>query len=146
MTQNEFIEATNRLEIYFDKEYTNGQRQEMFKELRDINVERYRQLVSAIIRKNKFLPKIADFTETNIELPFIVQKQERQKIECKKCHGTGYLIHTKVINNGDKKLKNQYACVFKCGNAKKYEGWKVADKRYRSNFYIPLVEELGIGG
>ena len=56
MTQNEFIEATNRLEIYFDKEYTNGQRQEMFKELRDINVERYRQLVSAIIRKNKFLP------------------------------------------------------------------------------------------
>lgn len=146
MTQNEFIETTNRIEIYFDKEYTNGQRQEMFKQLKDISIDRYRQLVSVVIRKNKFLPKIIDFIEANIQLPFSNEKNEIQKTRCKKCNSTGYLIYTKVIKDGDRDLKNQYACVCTCGNARKYEGWKISDKRFKSNFFIPLAQELGIGG
>lgn len=146
MTQSEFIEATSRIEQYYGKEYTNEQRQIMFKELGDIGIDRFRKLISAIIRKSKFLPKIADFIEVNIETPFVTQKDDLQKIECKKCNSTGYLIYTKIIKDGDKELKNQYACVCKCSNARKYEGWKVSDKRYRSNFFTPLAQELGIGG
>lgn len=146
MTQSEFVEATSRLETYFDKDYTTGQSQEMFKELKDINIERYRQLVSAVLRKSKFLPKIADFVEANIQEPFLAKKDDLQKITCKKCNSTGYIIYTKVIKDGERKLKNQYASVCDCGNARKYEGWKVTDKRYRSNFYTPLAQELGIGG
>lgn len=146
MTQSEFIEATSRIEQYYCKEYTNEQRKIMFKELGDIGIDRFRQLTSAIIRKNKFLPKIADFIEANIELPFSASKENLQKVECKKCNNTGYLIYTKVIKDGDRELKNQYACVCDCRNARKYEGWKVSDKQYRSNFYTPLVQELGIGG
>lgn len=146
MTRSEFVEATSRVEQYYDKEYTNEQRRIMFKELEDINIERYRQLVSAVIRKSKFLPKIADFMEANIETPFSAQKDDLQKVECKKCNSTGYLVYTKAIKDGSRELKNQYACVCNCGNARKYEGWKVTDKRYRSNFYTPLVQELGIGG
>lgn len=146
MTQSEFIEAASRIEQYYCKEYTNEQRQIMFKELKDMSIERFRQLMSAILRKSKFLPKIADFVEVDIEIPFSAQKEELQKIECKKCNSTGYLMYTKIIKDGDRELKNQYACVCKCGNARKYEGWKVTDKRYRSNFYTPLAQELGIGG
>lgn len=146
MTQSEFIEATSRLETYFDKEYTTGQSQEMFKELKDISVERYRQLVTAVMRKGKFLPKIADFVEANIQEPFSAKRDDLQKIDCKKCNGTGYLVYTKVMKDGDREFKNQYASVCNCGNAKKYEGWKVTDKRYRSDYYTPLVQELGIGG
>lgn len=146
MQINEFIEATTRVETYYGKEYTKEQRQIMFKELKDMNIERYRQLVSAVMRKSKFLPKIADFVEANIEIPFSVQKDGLQKVECKKCNSTGYLIYTKVIRDGNREFKNQYASVCDCGNAKKYEGWKVTDKRYRIDYYTPSVQELGIGG
>lgn len=146
MTQSEFVEATSRVEQYYDKEYTNEQRRIMFKELENIGIDRYRQLVSMVIRKSKFLPKIADFIEANIETPFSTQKDDLQKVECKKCNSAGYLVYTKVIKDGDREFKNQYACVCTCGNARKYEGWKVTDKRYRSNFFTPLVQELGIGG
>lgn len=146
MEISEFIQATSRIEQYYNKEYTNEQRQIMFKELEDIDINRYRQLVSAVIRKSKFLPKVADFIEANIEIPFSTQRDETQKIECNKCNSTGYLIYTKVIKDGNREFKNQYACICSCGNARKYEGWKVTDKQYRSEFYTPLVQELGIGG
>ena len=146
MTQSEFIEATSRIEQYYNKEYTNEQRRIMFKELEDVNIERYRQLVSTVIRKSKFLPKIADFVEANVETPFSTQKNDLQKIECKKCNSTGYLVYTKIIKDGERQLKNQYACVCTCGNARRYEGWKVTDKRYRSNFYTPLVQEIRMEG
>lgn len=146
MQISEFIQATSRIEQYYNKEYTNEQRQIMFKELEDIDIDRYRQLVSAVIRKSKFLPKVADFVEANIEIPFSAQKNESQKIECKKCNSTGYLIYTKIIKDGDRELKNQYACVCTCGNARKYEGWQVTDKRYRSEFYTPLAQEIRMEG
>lgn len=146
MTQSEFIEATSRIEQYYGKEYTNEQRQIMFKEIGDIGIDRFRQLISAIIRKSKFLPKIADFIEANIETPFVSQKDDLQKIECKKCNSTGYLIYTKIIKDGERELKNQYACICNCGNGRKYEGWKVSDKRYRSNFYTPLAQEIRMDG
>ena len=118
----------------------------MFKELKEINIQRYRQLVSAVIRKCKFLPKIADFEEANTEVPFSLQKENTQKKECKKCNSTGYLIYTKIIKNGDKNLKNQYACICTCGNKRKYESWKIEDKQNRSNYYIPLATEIGLQG
>ena len=145
MTQSEFIEATSRIEQYYNKEYTNEQRRIMFKELEDINIERYRQLVSTVIRKSKFLPKIADFVEANVETPFSTPKDTLQKIECKKCNSTGYLVYTKIIKDGERQFKNQYACVCTCGNVRKYEGWKVTDKRYRSDFFTPYAQEIRIG-
>lgn len=143
MQSGEFIEATSRLEQYYGKEYTNEQRQIMFDELKGLTIERYRQLISMLIRKSKFLPKVADFTEVDIETPYTKQ-DEIQKTECKKCNSTGYLIYQKVIRDGNRKLEYQYACLCNCGNAKKYEGWNVSDKRYKSEFYTPLAQEIGL--
>lgn len=143
MQSGEFVEATTRLEQYYGKEYTNEQRQIMFDELQNLPIERYKQLISMLIKKSKFLPKIADFTEVDIETPYTIQ-DKIQKTECKKCNSTGYLIYTKVIKDGNRELKNQYACLCNCGNAKKYEGWNVSDKRYKSEFYTPFAQEIGL--
>ena len=143
MQISEFVEATSRLEKYYDKEYTKEQRKIMFDELQNLSIERYKQLISTLIRKSKFLPKIADFTEVNMEAPY-VRQDETQKTECKKCNSTGYVIYTKVIKDGDRNLKYQYACLCSCGNAEKYEGWNISDKRYRSNYYTPYAEEIGL--
>lgn len=144
MELSEFIEATSRVENYYGKEYTTEQRRIMHEELKNLTIERYRQLISAVMRKSKFLPKIADFMEANIEEPYSSNKEEKQKIECEKCKGTGYLIYTKVIPDGDHSIKNTYAAVCPCGNAKQYKGWEITDKRHRSEFYTPMAEEIGV--
>ena len=142
MTSGEFIETTGRLEKYFAKEYTPEQSRIMYEELQDLKIERYRQLVSALIRKSKFLPKIADFIETNKEEPYQTSN-ESKKVDCKKCNGTGYLTYKRIIKNGDKELEYEYAYLCDCGNAKQYKGWEIQDKEHRSNYYVQTRQELG---
>ena len=142
MQISEFIEASTRLEKYYDKEYSTEQRQIMYEELRGMSVDRYKQLISALIRKNKFLPKIADFIETNRE-EACMATNETEKIDCKKCNSTGYLIYRKKVKDGSKELEYEYAYLCECKNAKQYKGWETEDKRYRSNYYIPTKQEIG---
>ena len=60
MEINEFIEVTNRIEQYFDKEYSNEQRQIMYEELKNMSKEKYKIAVNECIKKCKYLPKLAD--------------------------------------------------------------------------------------
>lgn len=143
MTQGEFIEATARLENYYDKEYTNEQRRIMFEELSALPIERYKKLITVVIRKSKYLPKIADIFEANIEEPY-TNNSQKELIECKQCKSTGYILYTKIIKNGNEELKYTYGAVCKCGNAKRYDGTQIMDKEHRSKFYIPLAQEIGI--
>lgn len=144
MTRGEFVEATSRLEQYYGKEYTTQQLQIMFEELNTLAIERYRRLISAVIRKSKYLPKVADIMEANIEEPYTNDNEEKTVIECKKCNSTGYVLYTKIVKNGGKDLKYTYASICDCGNAKQYDGTKIMDKEHRSNYYTPLAVELGI--
>lgn len=144
MQIGEFIEATGRLEKYYDKEYTNEQRQIMYDELKDIEIERYRRLISVVIKKSKFLPKVADIIDANNEEPYTSYINEQEKIVCGKCNSTGYIIYNKVIKDGDKEYIVPYSAVCDCGNAKQYKGWEITDKRYRSDFYIPFAKELNL--
>lgn len=144
MQINEFIETTSKIEDYYGKEYTNEQRQIMFDELEELDIDRYRKLVSVVLRKCKFLPKIVDFIEANKETPYSQQEGELEKVECKKCNSTGYIVYTKLISDGDKKIPHQYVAVCNCGNAKQYKGWEVTDNRYKSEFYTPMIGELGL--
>lgn len=144
MQSGEFIEATGRLEQYYDKEYTNEQRQIMYDELKDIEIERYKRLISIVIRKSKFLPKVADIIDANNEEPYTNYKNEQEKIECSKCNSTGYIIYNKVIQDGNKEYTVPYGALCDCGNARQYKGWEITDKRYRSNFYTPYAKELNL--
>lgn len=146
MQIGEFIESTGRLEKYYGKEYTNEQRQIMFDELKDFSIERYRQLVSSVLKKCKYLPKISDFIEANKEEPYSQKQEEFEKIKCKKCNSTGYIIYAKIIRDGTKEFKNTYAALCSCGNSKQYKGWEIEDKKHLSNFYVPTIKELGLEG
>lgn len=139
MTQTEFIEITSRAERYYEKQYSSEQLKIMYEELKNIDANRYRRIITAVLRTHKFLPKIADILETNMDLP---QEQRSKEIKkCDYCNGTGYILYTKKIQNGEKEIKYIYGAVCRCNNASRYDGSKCKRK---SEFYIPTAVELNL--
>ena len=144
MQVGEFIEATGRLEKYYDKEYTNEQRQIMYDELQYLDINRYRKIISLIIKTSKFLPKIADILETNKQQPYYIEKEDKPKTDCNTCKGNGYILYQKRISNGDSFYKCTYIASCNCENAIHYDGQKINDKEHRSKYYISSIEELNL--
>lgn len=145
ITINEFIQATNRLETYYQKEYTKEQLKIMYEELKIHSLDRYKLLISKAIQQCKFLPKVADLIQINKESPFKNSEEERaEKIECKRCNSTGYVLYDKLVNNGNEKLKYTFMAVCQCGNVKQYKGWEISEKEHRTNYYTPMAQELGL--
>lgn len=140
MTQAEFIEITNRAERYYEKQYSSEQLKIMYEELKNIDANRYRRIITTVIRTHKFAPKIADILETNIDLP-PEERSNRDIKKCNKCNGTGYILYTKSVENGEKKIKYLYGAVCNCGNDTRYDGNKC---KRRSEFYIPTAVELNL--
>lgn len=132
MKLDEFIEATNRLENYYGKELSAEQSQIMFEELEKLSIERYRKLISKCLRTCKYMPKIADILEANNELVGEVTEEKKQIIPCSKCDGTGYVVYTKFIANGNERIPYSYAARCTCENGK------------NANQKVPTYEELGI--
>lgn len=66
----EFVEETARIENFFEKELTKFQREEWFKELKNMPVTRYRQIINNAFRKCKFMPKLADIISIQEGLPY----------------------------------------------------------------------------
>lgn len=128
MTRSEFVEATSRLEQYYGKEYTTQQLQIMFEELKQLAIERYRQLISAVIRKSKYLPKVADIFEANIEEPYINQEHKDEIVECKRCNNTGIVTYIKIIEG----MEYTFGARCNCKNGLKEPQ------------IIPSVNEIGI--
>lgn len=60
MQISEFIEETSKIEQYFVKELDDYQREIWYNELKDIDLNRYRQIIRQVFRKCKFMPKLAD--------------------------------------------------------------------------------------
>ena len=132
MKLDEFIEATNRLENYYCKELSAEQSQIMFEELEKLSIEKYRKLISKCLRTCKYMPKIADILEANNELVGEVTEEKKQIIPCSKCDGTGYVVYTKFIANGNERIPYSYAARCTCENGK------------NANQKVPTYEELGI--
>ena len=96
MISGEFIEATSRLEKYFEKSYTTEQLQIMYEELKNLSIDRYKQIIAKCIRDKKFLPKIADILEINNELMIIKTREEVEETEkCSKCNSKGFILYQK---------------------------------------------------
>lgn len=145
MKINEFLDEVAQIERFYQKEITDEQKQIWFKELRNLDIARFKYIVAQVYRTSKFMPKLADILEINSNLGYSQAKKEVDHKKCKKCKGTGYLIYKKLINNGTEKLENEYGAICICRQKQKYEGWKITDERYRTNFYTPYAEEVGIG-
>lgn len=119
MQINEFVEATSRLENYFDKEYTNSQRTIMFDELKVLDIDRYKHIIAVLIRNAKYLPKIADILEVNNTLARNKKNlKDEEIIECKYCDSKGFLLYKKYDSRN--KLNYEFVCRCFCENGKKY--------------------------
>lgn len=136
MTNEEFIQATSRLEGYFDKEYKTEQLKEMFIVVKGWTVEKYTKAVNYCIRNCKYLPKLFDITNADTAT---VQTQSTKAIEynkCKKCNGEGFIKYFKQKNDGNRILKYEYIALCTCENAKK--------QKEINKFNLPTLAEIGL--
>lgn len=145
MKIEEFMNEVKQLENFYGKELTEEQKQIWYKEVRYIELPRFKYIETQIYKTLKFMPKLADIIEINSNLGYSQIKKEQQKVQCKKCNGTGYITYIKKIDNGDmKEIEYIYGAICTCRQKKKYEGWKISEERYRSNYYTPYAEEVNI--
>lgn len=143
----EFVEETGKLEKFYDKELKPFEREIWYQQLKFLPISRYRQIVNKSFGECKFLPKLADILELHKQLPYKRENvQAKQNVKCDKCGGKGIFIYTKVLDNGANKIKYQYAARCNCENGQNYayDGTKVSDARYRSKYYVPIAEKIGI--
>lgn len=136
MTNEEFIQATSRLEGYFDKEYKTEQLKEMFAVVRGWTIEKYTKAVNYCIRNCKYLPKIADLINADT---VTVQTQSTKTIEytkCEKCNGEGFIKYFKKKIDGNRTLKYEYIALCTCENAKK--------QKEINKYNFPTLAEIGL--
>lgn len=147
MTEKEFIEETSNIEKFYGKELNQFENSRWFQELKNIDTTRYRQIIRQVFRKCKFMPKLADIISIQDELPYGQAKTNLfEKVECSKCKGFGILFYTKIVDNGDRKLRYEYVARCDCQNGLNYsyDGTKIADKEHRTKFYVPTAQQIGI--
>lgn len=141
MTYDEFIQKTKIAEDFYDKEYNYTQKQLMFDELKYYDADKYEKAIRLICKNNRYKPTLSEILEamqrtTNYNT-------ERESYDCKACHGTGYILYHKKINDKD----YEYACLCNCQNAAglEYDGTKIADKEHGSKYYVAKAENVFIG-
>lgn len=144
MTDSEFVLETSRIEKYYGKELDEFQRKIWHEEIGHLPLVRYRQIVKEIFKTSKFMPKLADIIEINKTLPYEKKERTIQAVECNKCKGEGFLIYTKLYDNGINKIPYDYLARCTCANGDKYAYDGQNLKENKSNYYVPNVVELGI--
>lgn len=145
MTIGEFVEETSKLEKYFGKELDEFQRKIWYEEIENLSLQRYRQIIRQVFKTSKFMPKLADIIEINSTLAHENNNVIREKVDCSKCNGEGFVLYTKMFNNGVNQIPYQYVAKCDCANGDQfsYNGLTIKDSEHRSKYYIPSVAELG---
>lgn len=148
MKIEEFDEEIDKIERFYQKQgaITDEQRQIWYKELKNLDIARFKYIIAQIYRTSRFMPKLADLLEINANLGYSQAKKEKNQSNCKICNGTGYVTYKRTSEKGADDLLYEYGAICKCRTKPKYEGWKITDERNRSNYYIPYIEEIVIGG
>ena len=145
MTDGEFIEETSKLEKYYGKELETFQLKIWNEELGHLSVTKYRQIIRQILKTSKFMPKLADMLEVTNTMPKVNKETTREKVECDKCNGEGYILYTKLVDNGDYKIPYEYVARCDCDNGNEYiyDGRTINDTQHRSDYRIPSMSEIG---
>lgn len=143
----EFVEETARIEKFFGKKLDKFQSDIWYQELKSMPISRYRQAVSKCFGKCKFMPRLADIVSISESLPFIQSNSNpKQKVQCDKCRGEGFILYHKIITDGDRQIDYEYLARCDCQNGLEfaYDGTRIKDTQHRSKYYIPSVQQLGI--
>lgn len=144
MKQDDIMKLFDLLCKYYNKE-SYLEDKEMFKTyydtLKDFNIDK-NYLKENILKQCRYFPKVIDMLNIIEE---IQNKQGKSltnsKIcECQYCNGTGYRLITEIKN--DVPYKFALACDCKNGDNKLYDGKKIEDARYRSNYIVPRFSQM----
>lgn len=136
MTQSEFVEATSRLERYYDKEYSNEQLKIMYDFLKVWNKEKYIKAINYCLQNNKYLPKIADLTGANINIAKVKEDKRINFVKCNRCNGEGFIKYFREVKNGNNIIKYEYIALCTCENAKK--------QKEINKYNLPTLAEVGL--
>lgn len=119
MEIKEFILAVNKLEKYYDKEYSEDQRKIMYERLKNLTVKELNRAINNTLDTSKYLPKIADLKSALVQPNNpVVNKSEIEFIKCDKCD-CGFVQYFKDIKDGNRILKYPYVALCDCENGKK---------------------------
>lgn len=134
MEIKEFVDAVNKLEKYYDKEYTPEQRKIMFDRLKNLNIKEFNRAVNYIIDNSKYLPRVADF-KFALSQPnnLSINKTEIDFVKCNRCD-CGFIQYFKDIKDGDKILKYPFIALCDCENGKK--------QKEINNYRLPFYREI----
>ena len=138
MTFEEFTIKTKTLEDFYGKELNYTQAEIWFDELKNYPADKYYEAIKRICKTSQYKPALVQVLEEIRKVK--VQANEREKIECELCKGTGYMFHNRTENG----QTYQYACLCMCKNAEglEYNGMKIADKEHRQPYYIKTAQEI----
>lgn len=137
----EFMQETDKLEKFYNKELEQYEKDIWFQELKTISIKRYQQVIKKAYTECKFMPKLADIVSINKELPYNTNNNNiNTKIECNICKGLGVVEYLKKIEDREYK----YFAKCKCQNAQNfnYDGTKISDNKHKSLYYIPSISEV----
>ena len=91
------------------------------------------------------MPKLADIISLNEELSYSVKPQQSiEKVQCKKCNGTGAIFYKKMIE--DREYEYVARCECQNGLEFAYDGTKISDTKNRSYYYVPTLTQLNLKG
>ena len=138
MTEPEFVQATTRLERYFEKEYKPEQMKEMFKMLKEWSLSKYTRAINYCLRKCKMLPKLADFINSEVENRVTIEREKIKFVKCSKCNGEGFIKYFKTKKDGERILKYEYIALCTCQNAE--------NQKQINGYKLPTLAELGMRG
>lgn len=141
MELNEFMQVTDRLEKFFNKELEQYEKDIWYQELKSIPIKRYEQVIKKAYTECKFMPKLADIVSINREMPYNTNNNIiNKKIECNICKGLGVVKYFKKIED----VEYQYFARCNCQNGinYNYDGTKISDTQHKSEYYIPSVKEV----
>lgn len=141
MEVKDFIQETRDLEQYYEKQLDEFQRKIWFDELKEISLPRYRQIIREILRTSKFMPKLSDVLETSRNMAYKAENTIQESVECSKCNSEGIITYTKVVEG----IPYIFAarCTCKNGDRYRYNGQEMHE--HKSKYYVPSIEEVGIG-
>ena len=135
MTNQEFIEATGRIERYYEKSYTDEQLKEMYEAVKSWDINKYAKAVTACIQNCKYMPKIIDILNNE---PFEKKEniQQFEFVKCNVCNGEGFIKYFQKVRNGDSFINYEYIALCDCENGK--------NQRRYNNYNFPFASQLNL--
>lgn len=141
MNREDFLKYIEELQNFYGQKLSQTELEVWYDNLKTMTMQRFNLILSEIYKTSKFMPKLADILQVHNQIPYTATQPEKKMTgHCEKCNDTGYVTYYKDIDG----MKYQYAAVCDCGRQSRYDGTKCIDQRNKSDYYIPIAQEISL--